>query len=233
MDNSRLNKYYLLIKLDKIKFAALDQKNKIIFSKKIIINNLKSDRIFESLKNFLDQNIIKCEKKLKTHIKDIILIIEDKSFLNIDVSSIKNYKNYLNQNDNISNFLIDLKNDFKKDMINYQIVHLIINKYIINGKNYFSITNEQEQENIFLEIRFICLELSTYLTYKKILSKYQISVKNVLCYEYVNNFKISLESDIFDMADKLLGGHNKNEILLISKTIENKGFFEKFFNFFN
>jgi hypothetical protein len=35
------------------------------------------------------------------------------------------------------------------------------------------------------------------------------------------------------MASKLKNGFNKNEVRLISKNIENKGFFEKFFQLFS
>ena len=233
MDNKEKNKYFLLIRLNKIKFATLNHKSEIIFSKEIITNKSKNKEIFESLEKFLDQNIIDFEKKLKTHIKDIILIIEDNNFLTIDVSSIKNFKNYLNQNDDISNLLVELKNDFKKNMVNYEIIHLMINKYITDKKHYFSVPNEIKNINIFFEIRFICLKVNTYLNYKKIFSKYQISVKNILHYEYIDSFRNSLEGSIFDTADKILSGYNKNEILLVNKTKENKGFFEKFFNFFS
>ena len=34
-------------------------------------------------------------------------------------------------------------------------------------------------------------------------------------------------------ANKLNSGDNKNEVILISKNAENKGIFEKFFNFFS
>ncbi len=35
------------------------------------------------------------------------------------------------------------------------------------------------------------------------------------------------------MTKKIINGHNPNEVKLVNKTRENKGFFEKFFNFFN
>ena len=38
--------------------------------------------------------------------------------------------------------------------------------------------------------------------------------------------------DIFSMARKIINGHNPNEVSLINKSLKNKGFFEKFFNFF-
>ena len=136
MDNIKKNKYFLLIKLNQIKFITLNNKNEIILNKEILINNLTENNNFEKLENFLDQNIIEIEKKLQGYVKDIYLIVDNNDFLTIDMSSIQNFKNYLNQTNYISNLLVDLKNNLKKDMINYKIIHLLINKFIIGGKNY-------------------------------------------------------------------------------------------------
>jgi len=41
------------------------------------------------------------------------------------------------------------------------------------------------------------------------------------------------EEDIFKMSMKLIEGFNENEVSIVQKQSNNKGFFEKFFNFFN
>jgi hypothetical protein len=110
---------------------------------------------------------------------------------------------------------------------------MIINKFIINGKEHSSIQNYKDYENIFFEIKFICFKSNILTDLKKIFSKYGILIKNFSCYEYVNNFKKSEEDNIFDLADKLRNGLNKKEILFINRPLKNNGFFEKFFNFFN
>jgi hypothetical protein len=54
--------------------------------------------------------------------------------------------------------------------------------------------------------------------------------------DYIKSFfdKESRESSkLFMMANKLNEGLNKNEVQLVSKSKENKGFFEKFFQFFS
>ena len=61
----------------------------------------------------------------------------------------------------------------------------------------------------------------------------QINIKNILSYKYINSFKNSAQDNIFDIAERLMNGLNQNEILLINKSSKNKGFFEKFFNFFS
>ena len=41
------------------------------------------------------------------------------------------------------------------------------------------------------------------------------------------------ETDLSMMANKLNNGLNINEVQLVSKSIENRGFFEKFFQLFS
>ena len=233
MDDIKKNKYFLLIKLNQIKFITLNNKNQIILNKEILINNLTENNNFEILENFLDQNIIEIEKKLQSYVKDIYLIVDNNDFLTIDMSSIKNFKNYLNQTNYISNLLVDLKNNLKKDMINYKIIHLLINKFIIGGKNYSSLPQGLQKENVFLEIRFICMKNIIYLKFKKIFSKYEITIKNILNYKYINNFKKSEKENIFVIANRVIDGFNRNEVLFVNKASKNKGFFEKFFDFFS
>ena len=51
--------------------------------------------------------------------------------------------------------------------------------------------------------------------------------------EYIQDFFGKNFDELSMMASKLKNGFNNNEVRLISKNIENKGFFEKFFQLFN
>ena len=226
------NKYYLFCGLKQIIFTVLNKKNEILFNKEIIFNHQELNENFEKLQNFLDHNIIEIEKKLKSYVKEINLIVDDVNFISIDMSSTHNFKNTLNELNNLTTSLVDLKNNIKQHIFNYEIIHLIINRFIIGKESYSSVPNDIKDENVFLEIRFICLKLDAYKKYQEIFAKYQINIKNILNYEYVNSFKNSDQDNLFNISEKLINGSNQNEILFIDKTIKNKGFFEKFFNFF-
>ena len=226
------NKYYLFCGLKQIIFTVLNKKNEILFNKEIIFNHQELNENFEKLQNFLDHNIIEIEKKLKSYVKELNLIVDDVNFISIDMSSTHNFKNTLNELNNLTTSLVDLKNNIKQHIFNYEIIHLIINRFIIGKESYSSVPNDIKDENVFLEIRFICLKLDTYKKYQEIFAKYQINIKNILNYEYVNSFKNSDQDNLFNISEKLINGSNQNEILFINKTAKNKGFFEKFFDFF-
>jgi|TARA_Y100000389_G_scaffold8390_1_gene7953 hypothetical protein len=233
MNDEQKKKFFLIIGLKKIKFTALNENNKILLEKQVFINDFSLNENFETLNKFLSQNIFDLEKKLNDYIKEIDLLINYDDFITVDVSTIHNFNNSSNHSDNISNFLINIKDSVIKDMNSYDLIHMIINKFIIDGKEHSSIPSNIDCNNFFLEIRFLCLKKDILLSLKKIFSKYEILVKNISCYKYVNHFKTSNTDNLLDLADKLKNGLNQKEILFINKSPKNVGFFEKFFNFFN
>ena len=56
-----------------------------------------------------------------------------------------------------------------------------------------------------------------------------------MCGDYIKNFFKEDEdnSELSEMASKIKDGFNNNEVILVPKNIENKGFFEKFFQLFS
>ena len=69
-----------------------------------------------------------------------------------------------------------------------------------------------------------------------IVANYQINIKRYMSGSYIKSF-FDIESkdliELFVMANKLNDGSNKNEVQLVSKSKENRGFFEKFFQLFS
>ena len=68
---------------------------------------------------------------------------------------------------------------------------------------------------------------------KDILSKYQVIVRNIVCFEYLKRFEDFSERKSLIIAHKVLNGLNQNEIFFSNKNTKNMSFFEKFFSFFN
>ena len=232
MDNQKI-KFFLLIGLKKIKLSALNENNKILLEKQIFVDDFSLDKNFKTLDEFLNQNIFYFEKKLNNHIKEINLIVNYDDFISVDVSTTHNFNNNSNHFNNISNFLTNIKENVIMNMNGDNLIHMIINKFIIDGKEYSSIQNDIDYNNIFLEIRFIFLKSQIILNLEKIFSKYEILIKNISSYKYVSNFKTSNADNIFDLTDKLKSGFNPKEIFFVDKPPKNNGFFEKFFNLFN
>ena len=206
-------------------------------------NNLKnlyneeigySDEIeLNTLSKFLDDNIYKIEKKIKNFIRSIILIIEDDKILEIGISlKKKNYEKSENQKQ-LENSLIEVKDIFKENYQDFLIMHMVI----VEKENNFLLNNANNNDDcLFLEVNFISIPNKFTFYFDKLLENHQINIKRYMSGDYIKSF-FDIESkesmELFVMANKLNDGLNKNEVQLISKSKENRGFFEKFFQLFS
>ena len=66
-----------------------------------------------------------------------------------------------------------------------------------------------------------------------VLEKYQIKIGSLFEKKYIESFFKEEHLDLSLIALKIQSGHNKNEIALVAKSPEKKGFFEKFFQLFS
>ena len=225
---------YLYLSKDKLQIYVFDKKNK---------NNLYKDELkvdyefnFEEknyLTKFLDKNVYKIEKLTGGFIKNIVLIVEYNKNLNVNISIKKrNYENFFKK-EYLENTLIELKNLFKENYQDRRIIHMIIVNYIINGKKYSSLVIDQNIEQLCLEVNFISISNDLIFRLDRILEKYQIKISHYMCGNYIKNFFDKQDSELPSIAYKLKNGLNANEVILVPKNIENKGFFEKFFQLFN
>lgn len=206
-------------------------------------NNLKnlyneeigySDEIeLNTLSKFLDDNIYKIEKKIKNFIRNIILIIEDDKILEIGISlKKKNYEKSENQKQ-LENSLVEVKDIFKENYQDLLIMHMVI----VEKENNFLLDNANNSDDyLFLEVNFISIPNKFTFYFDKLLENHQINIKRYMSGDYIKSF-FDIESkesmELFVMANKLNDGLNKNEVQLISKSKENRGFFEKFFQLFS
>ena len=74
---------------------------------------------------------------------------------------------------------------------------------------------------------------NTMFVFDKTLEKYQIRISQYLNGHYIKNFFNDENLELSEMANRLQNGYNHNEVILVPKNIENKGFFEKFFQLFS
>jgi|TARA_B110000008_G_scaffold13441_1_gene12726 cell division ATPase FtsA len=225
---------FLHVSNNKYRIFVFDKNNlKNLYSEEIEIYNESNFPDLSNLSKFLDKNIYKIEKLVGNFIKNIILIIEDDKTLQVNIGiKKKNYDNSINQK-YLENNLIELKDLFKENYQERTIMHMIVINYIVNGNKYTSFKSNLISDNLCIEVNFISISNELIISLDKILEKYQIKINQYMCGNYIKNFFDKDNSEISLMAYKLKNGYNDNEAILIPKNIENKGFFEKFFQLFS
>ena len=220
---------YLYISKDKFQIFVLNKKKlKNLYSQELKIDHQFDFKDLNILLNFLDKNIYKIEKLIGNFIKNIILIVENEKNLKINMGIKKSYETLLKQKSFSSN-LTELKDLFKKNYQDQTIMHMCIINYIIDGKRYSSFDSKLINDYFCIEVSFIAIDNKLV----NVLEKYQIKIKQYMCGNYINNFIGDTGDEISIIANKLRNGLNINEITIVPKHKENKGFFEKFFQLFS
>ena len=105
---------------------------------------------------------------------------------------------------------------------------------IVEKENNFLLNNANNNDDyLFLEVNFISIPNNFTFYFDKLLENHQIKIKRYMSGNYIKSFFGRRSTELSMMANKLNNGLNKNEVQLVSKSIENKGFFEKFFQLFS
>ena len=225
---------YLSISPKKFEIFLFDKKNlKNLYKDKLELENEIDFLNLDNLSNFLDANIFKIEKLADNFIKNIVLIIEsDKnSYVNICIKK-KNYENLINYK-NLEIALTETKDLFKENYQKQNIMHMIVENYSINGKNYSSFINDIKGDYLSLEVNFISIPSNFELILDKILEKYQIKIDKFLDGKYLIEQSKDNKFELPNIANKIINGYNQNEVILVPKNLKNKGFFENFFQLFS
>ncbi len=233
MINSLGNRIFLFLSLNKFTIVALNSNNDFVYKKESSTNN-KSNKIdFEFLDNFLNENIFKIEKELNEFVKNIFLIINNQSIFSIHLSIKNKFDNIIINSNSVHQLLLDAKSCCKKTLEDFEILHMKIDKFYVDGAYFKTLPEKKNSKNFCIEISYICLPKKILKTLEGVLSKYQISLDRTLSFNYLNSFLDDKNDNIYRTAQKILDGFNENEVHLTSGNSKKLGFFEKFFNFFN
>ena len=223
---------YLSISQSRYGIYLIDKYSlKIIYQNEKNINNESINYI--SLSEFLDDNIFKIEKLTNKFIKNIFIILENHNIINTQIGiKKKNNDGIINLN-YLKKILSETKDLFKKNNKDQNIMHIIVNNYLVNGKSYNYFESDTKTKDFCLEINFISFSNNLARQLEKILEKYQIKINKYLNETYIKDFFIGQKIEFPVMINKILNGFNENEVRMTPKIKENKGFFEKFFQLFS
>ena len=223
---------YLSISQTKFEIYLFDIKNRnnlygkeITFEKTNFIN-------YSHLKQFLDDNVFRIEKLIGKFVENIFIIIDNENILNTQIGV--KQKNYQPSKSKVylQTSITNAKDLFKENYPDEKIMHIIINNYLIDGKNYVNLQDNLECDQLNLVIQFKSISNEIIYNLNKLLQNYQINIIKFLDRNYVKNFS-NKDIEISKMAFDILNGCNVNEVMIVQKNTKKLGFFEKFFQLFS
>ena len=219
------SKYFLITVINK------KEKNKIFEKKEIILNN--SDRFDMSLVDeFLKKNVFEIEKKIENFLNNIFLILDYDIFFPVKISIKKNLGGKFITPKKLNYFLNETKKDCNKTLLGKKIIHLILDRYSVDEKDYSILPTDITCNFLTIDINLICLSIKEIKSFEEVLKKYHIIMTKILSADYVRSLFNQNNQDLILMAKLVKDGHNKNEVEMLEKKQQNMGVFERFFHFF-
>ena len=229
---------YLYIGSTKLELNIFEKSNKTksIFFKEIKCktNLYKNEINFEELEIVIEKNIFEIEKITGNFLNDIYLIVDTPDSLKIGISLLKNNEDRTIEEKDIKYLLQDAKQQILRSNYNKDIIHIIVNNFIIDNVEYKFLPSDKNCKNFSVNIDFICFPKILVKELQKLFNKYHISIKRVICGNYVKSFKsIDFKEGICSVGLSLVEGGNKQEVVIIPKKLEKKGFFDRLFHIFS
>jgi len=237
-----------------LRLGVFDNKfSKLFFQSKSISKKNNYEEYSKSI-NYL---IREAENQISTHLEDITVLYETSEICTIDLSIKKKLDQKVNFNEVCSSIILEANQLIKNCYSNKKIIHVIINKYIINNEEFFNIPdNLSEFNSLVLELKFICIPQNQYNTIFEVFKKNNLNILNffssslVKSFQYIDLFKknkfvafldigLNRTTIIFFINQKLdclnsipIGGNNisKDISQILKLTIEESEELKKTFN---
>ena len=225
---------YLYISSSTLRIYLYEKKKfQNLYEEELNFINKTENLNLETLSKFLDDNIFKIEKSIGKFITNIYLVIETKKIFNAKFCIKKKIYDKTISKKYLENTLTEAKDLFRENYQDNRILHIIVNNYFINGKNYPYFSENLQGDELSIELQFIYISNSFSLLLEKVLEKFQIRIIQYLDGHYIKNFFEGNDIHLTEMISKIKDGYNENEIRLVPKNIKKSGFFERFFQLFS
>ncbi len=233
MSEDKIFKSYLHISKKRFTLCVFQSENSKKICEEIFVCKDNSNQILlKQLSNFLSNNIYNIEKKIGSFIKEMSVIYESEDFFQINLSiKNNNYGNQINRSSLYRSLQI-AKEECLKTIEKNNIVHMLIDKYIIDNNEYPFLPKDLKCEYFSLDLTFICISEEIIKKVEILMKEFHISVDQIISANYLESFFTESDKDLDVWAFKISNGFNENEVRFNEKKRENQGFFERFFNFF-
>ena len=228
---------YLEFNYSKINLAAFNKiSDKLEYYKEqtyeSYFNNYK-ELNFEKLEKLLEESILEIEKSTREFVKDIYLMVETPRSKSIKLSVMKNNEGNKVTTQDAMYLIQDAKQQLLKSNLNIGIIHIIVEKYVLDNTLYNFLPLNVECRKFSIDIQFICFPKDLIRNFKKLFLKQEILINRLICSNYVKLFNLkNEEKNNCKLGKEIVEGINKREVVSIPKTIKKTGFFEKLFHFF-
>ena len=227
---------YLNISFDKLivsVFRKFDGENIFLKEYNCLTNFNKNHLNFNNLEKILQNSIREIEKATNSFLKEIYLMIDTEESMPIYLSIAKDNEGNRIDKKIVQYLVRDAKQQILRSYFDKNIIHIIIEKYIIDYVEYSYLPLNISCKKISIDIKFVCFPKHLIKKVDQLFNDHQILVNKIICSKYAKKFNIdNYEANICKIGFDLNSGLNKQEVVIIPKILNKKGFFERLFHFF-
>ena len=171
--------------LSKIRIAIFDSNLNVCYSESILKNSINNK---ENNFDYLKDIIRKAEKKISSHIEDIILILDSKKTLVIDVSLQKKLDGNMNFTKAYEFLTQEIYQIIRDNYNEYEIIHTIFNNGIVNEKIFDNLPkNVKDVKQIKIDYKVILFPKKNIQNINNYFNKNNLSISKIFCTSYLKS----------------------------------------------
>ncbi len=227
---------YLDLSSTKLSIAAFEKfdSHNIFFKEYDCETNLNKNQLnFENAEKIIEKNIFEIEKETGEFLNDIYLMVETPDSISINLSLIKDNEGKKIEKKNVQYLVQDAKQQILRSHHSKKIIHIIISNYVIDNVVYNYLPLDINCNKFSIDIKFICFPKNLIKKLEEIFNNHEIFINKIICSNYAKSFTKNMPcTNICECGLKLVQGINKQEVVIIPRKLEKKGFFERLFYFF-
>ena len=178
-------------------------------------------------------------EKVKDFEKDVggfiekVNVITDAKYDQFSLSLKNKYNsNQINETD-VVRLISDAKQFIMRNNKNCFILHVLVDKFIIDDKEYFEFPENLDYEEFIIQVSFITVSNSIIKILNRVLKDCNIEVQKFISHQYSSRFANYNDTSPCIAAKKVNDGINPLEVKIHNPKAKKQGLFEKMFNFFN
>ena len=184
------------------------------------------------LTKFILEKVKDFEKDVGSFIEKVNLITDAK-YDQFSLSLKNKYNSSKIKDTDVVRLISDAKKLINRNNKNCFILHILVDKYIVDGKEYFEFPENLSYKEFIIDLSFITVQNSIVKTLNKILKDCNIEVKKIISHQYSSRFAGKSDLSPCIAAKKVNDGINPLEGKIHNPKAQKQGLFEKMFNFFN
>ena len=184
--------------MSKIRFSVFDKELNQQYSN---IKTVKYEKDYLYHIQEITSVIKKAEKKISMHIQDVVLSLDHENMFTIDLSFRRDFDNKIKIAKIYDNLVLELEQTLNSYYNELEIIHIILNKCIIDNKTYLDLPKDIKINNIKVDFKVICFPKKIIGQVRSILNNINVQILNFFCTSYLKSLsylrKLSLERAAF------------------------------------